>query len=372
MGKLLNKRGFTMVSVGVIVVVTILLISTVVISAVSSISNAKKINFSADIVYIQDEVDNYYIKSGYTAYPTGNSVVVDTTLIASVELYQFNGEDIDPVTSEIILNEINFDIIGIKQRVYGNNESELDKYVVSTTTGKVYYIAGVKATGRTYYTVVPDLNKEYKRKLNLTSNSIVIDDVILELSEIEYTNSPVTVKVRLPEEYSYAGSPPVTASDGKSVSSENTVGGYKEINVNYTGSSRNGNYSIIINYTKNGVGKKVTYMVENFDSTAPEIPSDPAYSVISSKDPSDGKFSAYITFIEPTDNLSGVRMVKYAEENVLQADAKIYFENYGKKVLNNKIKINNYPIYTIYIEDNAGNCKVYNVPIPTNILEELE
>ena len=367
MGRLTNKNGFTMVSVGIIVVVMLLLVSIVTVSAVSSISNAKKINFAADIVYIQDEVDNYYMKSGYTSYPTGNSITVDLTYVdGTIRSNQFVGEDID-VNNKVMMNEIDFDAIGIKQHVYGNNEDELDKYVVSTKTGKVYYIAGIKAGGTTYYTITSDLNKEYKRKSVLKSTEVAIEDVILELSTVDYTNSPVTVKVKLPKEYTYSS---VTASDSKLVASETTVGNYKEMDINYTGDTRDGNYSIVVSYTKNEIVKKVTYVVSNFDNTIPELLATP--TVVSSRNASDGKFSADIVLPEAIDNLSGIKTIKYAEENILLADAKIYFENNGSKVTGNKIEIKKYPVYTIYIEDNASNCAVYSVNIEQNILTEIQ
>lgn len=354
-----------MISVSIMVIVMIILISTVAVSAISSISNAKKINFKADIAYIQDEVDNYYIKSGYLSYPTKASIIIDITTVSPNELYQFTGEIIDE-NNKIIMNEIDFDIIGIKQHVYGNNESEADRYLVSTVTGKVYYIAGVKSSGKTFYTMVPELNKEYKRKAYIKSNEIVIDDVILELSTVEYTNNPVTVKVKLPVEYTYGS---VTASNSKVIAAEVINAEYKERDINYTGASRDGNYSIAVNYTKDGIDKTVRYMVKNFDKTLPTI-SNISQSI--SKNPSDGKVLAYILFDDPKDNLSGIKTVKYAEENVTNIDAKVYFENNGRNVVNNKITIKNYAVYTIYVEDNAGNISIYNVIIEPNILVEIE
>lgn len=364
---LLNKKGFTMVSVAIIVIVTMILISTVAISAVSSLSNAKKINFRADIAYIQDEVDNYYMKSGYTNYPIAGSVTLDLKNVTPKEQYQFVG-DVTDFNVPVIMNEIDYNVLGIKQHVYGNNTKEIDKYVLSTKTGKVYYVAGIKAGIDTFYTIVPTLNKEYKRKVVLKSNQLAIDDVLFEFSTLEYTNSPIKVKVKLPNDTQYTDIT-VTTSDINIIPTViTTVGDYKESDINYTNSVA-GNYSINISYKKNTVLKTVQYMVKNYDAVLPTIPS---ISTISSRNPTDGVVTAFLILSETTDNLSGIKTVKYAEENILLADAKLYFLNNGKTVVDNKIQVKKYPIYTIYVEDNAGNYRVYPVIIEPNILAEIK
>lgn len=132
--------------------------------------------------------------------------------------------------------------------------------------------------------------------------------------------------------------------------------------------TENGNYSVTVHYIKNGLDKKVDYIVNNFDKTPPEIQNITQTGI---KDPASETVNAYISFLEPIDNLSGVKVLKFAKENITEGSAKTYFENSGNIILNNKIKIQNYPIYTIYIEDLAGNYNIYSVNIEENILSEF-
>ncbi len=170
--------------------------------------------------------------------------------------------------------------------------------------------------------------------------------------------------MKLPKEYTLGT---LVTSNSVQVSSVVEVGNYEEINVNTLNLSCN--YSINIPYTKNGTSKVVKYMVNKFDNTAPTII---GTTQISSKDPATEVTTAYISLSGVSDNLSGIKTLKYAEETVALEDAKAYFSNNGIDVIDNKIKIRKYPNYTVYIEDNAGNISVTNISIDVNILAEVE
>ena len=72
----------------------------------------------------------------------------------------------------------------------------------------------------------------------------------------------------------------------------------------------------------------------------------------------------YIKINKASDDLSGIKYIKYETEKIESADAPTYFSSNGVPVQNDIVEI---PAgirnITIYVEDNAGNNVVNNITI---------
>ena len=150
------KRGITAVSSAILVVVITILSSVVVISSYSSIENSKRTVFAIELSNIQENVTRYYEDSLNNEYPTNNSkYTLDLSSVTSSSLDQFSGEL--RINKQVYLYEVDFSLLGITDTAYGNKKTEDDVYVLSKETGKVYYVQGIKANNKTYYTLTEDL-----------------------------------------------------------------------------------------------------------------------------------------------------------------------------------------------------------------------
>lgn len=352
------KKGVSLVSLVIVVIVMIIIVGIVVVSGTDAIRLGNINMFATEILNIQTAVDEYsfeYTQSGEKQYPKGNTIVtLDISTMAQSGKDQFDGETI--TDNKIELYIIDMSKIGITELQYGNNKTDNDIYVVSTVTGKVYYLEGVEYDGVVYYTLNEDLYNiaNIRPSNNITSNDIKKQEVIFTPTTKEYTNEPVEVQIKLPKEATINS---VTATESKVVSDLNNPeiqGINKIITVNSTGEDRIGNYTITINYTYGGVDKEVTYAVTNFDNTSPTLD---ATSTI------EGDLRTIK--ITATDDESGIKEVKYEEVSIEERVADDYFKNSGKQVINGTIIVNNTKTCTIYVVDNAGNSKVIQVPETT-------
>ena len=165
------KRGITAASVAVIVLIILILAGTITVSSYNSVQNAKKLVFAIEIANIQEEVTKYHNDDVINNdYPTNNNLyTLNLSSVQSASIGQFSGETKD-ASNQISLYEVDLSDIGITDTTYGNKKNDRDVYVLSKETGKVYYIGGVKAKNKTYYTLTQDLidikNRNEKTKEN--------------------------------------------------------------------------------------------------------------------------------------------------------------------------------------------------------------
>lgn len=353
----MSKKGMSLVTLTVTLVILILIISTIVVSGISSVESAKKTSFGIEIKNIQEVVDEYRVKTG-EAVPIIKTITLNTSGITSTVITeQFVGETIP--ANKLELNVIDLSKLGIKDIKYGRGETNLDYYAISTTTNKVYYPAGIKAGGKVYYTLTADLNKAIgKNDIAATTKNSVTFTSNTDISK--WTNTAVQVTIKVPEGY--------TVAEG-GITATNDVSIYKEAENNvYTINKDNAitNYTITVSYTDTApepdVSKQAVYKVTKVDAAYPVIATPvQKYNI----DSGTNTATAYITGINVTDDASGVKEVKYIKgtvnSNVVLKD---FFEQYGTNVTDNKIQIEKGATsYTIYAEDNAGNYVVINVAI---------
>lgn len=345
------KKGITLTSLVIVIVIMSILASTVVYFSIDSLKVEEKSRFGIEILNIQNEVDKYFYE--YGVYPVDGEVTFNLSNVKDVDLYQFDGEVKE--NNVIKFGIINLDLIGINKTDFGKNgskgvlknasSSNIDVYAVSETTGRVYYLKGVVFEDNTFYTLDSKLYAgENIQNGNITENDIQEGDVIFSVSDTEYTNKPITVTIKLPLDATITS---ISVTNNKSIGSEVQSGKYKTIAINETSPDKNGNYIISLTYTYNGKSKTVRYDVENFDNTQPYL----TYS--------ETNMGEYISvYFSCSDNTSGVKEVKYETANITDTT---YFSKYGKNITGNTIYIKKGLSYTIFAQDNAGNINLINV-----------
>ncbi len=350
----MKKDGMALVTMAVMLVIIILITGTVVISGLASIESAKKTSFGIEVKKVQEIVDEYISSTGESIPITKTITMGTSSLLAEDITNQFSGETI---TS----NAITFDVIdiyklGIKDTKYGRGENSLDYYCLSPVTGKVFYPAGVKAAGQTFYTLTSDLNKIIgKNDTAATTKRSVI--FTASKATNAWQSTAVVITVKIPDEYT---SVTITATNSVLVSAVNVTGGYKVYTVN-TSNLINA-YTITVNYTDVLTPRSAVYKVSKVDGVAPSIVTPTqVYSI----DNTTNIATAYMTGIDATDALSGIKTVKYVKGTVTASvDLKSFFGEHGMLLVDNKIQIEKGATsYSIYAEDNAGNITVINTTV---------
>ena len=184
----MRKKGITLVSASIMTVIILVLASTVTIAAYKSMENSNKIMFAIEISSIQEEVDKYYKNNSNDENPiTSEMYDIDLTETTPQSIDEFEGEPKND--NKIKLYALDLKQLGINNTKFGIklNENEKDIYLLSLETKKVYYMQGVKANGKTYYTLSEDLIKIKKR------NEKIEETVTPITQDIQITTSDFTV-----------------------------------------------------------------------------------------------------------------------------------------------------------------------------------
>lgn len=335
------KKGITIMALSTIIAVTIILSTVVIISTSSIMESVNKTRFVTELLNIQDAVSSY--KSNNGTYPEVGVIQVNLPGDENPARLQFSKEKQNE--NQVYLYLIDYTLIDIDNKIFGNRKNEKDVYAFSKETGIVYYIQGIKYKGKIYYTVTEEITDISNITLSLNKNEVKKLDLIFIVSNITYTNKPISVDIKFPinaEEINIT-----TTNENISCDTENTiVNGYKFRGVNKT-LKQDGNYYIIVSYSINRISKQVKYEVRNFDNEPPaiDISQMQEYNV-------DG--NTYLTNINVTDNVSGIKQIKYELEEILDEDID-YFYSYGTIFNDTKINIRDKKHCTIYAIDNAGN-----------------
>jgi len=330
------KKGISLIVLVTIIVVMAILSGIVIISTQDSIGIVNINAFAVEIFNVQTEVDKYYYM--YKKYPTTVSYELDITTVQDGSLSQFAKETV--TDNKISFKVIDLSGLGITDTQFGKGKDN-DIYVVSEVTGKVYYVAGVNYENAWYYTLTDNLHTIANMD-NINSivpiKDIKVYDVVFSVSNVDYTNVPVIVELKLPNEATINS---ITVTNEKSISAETVDGEYKIIKINETSTDNKGNYTITVDYTYNGAQKTAEYEVTNFDDTVPTL----------SADESKAKGIRTIE-VHAQDLESGIKTIKYAEFAV---DDVTFFENDGKALNGTQLKLPEDVLYTLYVEDKAGN-----------------
>ena len=310
------KKGISMISLSISLIVILVFTSAVVISSKPIIENSNRTKFVAEILLLEDGIDSYKLKNG--VYPENGVITLNLGNVTSDALVQFDGETIQDDKVQLYL--IDFEKISIEDKEFGNNEDgqNLDVYAFSKQTDRVYYIKGIKYQGNTYYTLTDTLYNN-TRMNNLKYNEIKKGDCIfvrkVDQSIVKanrYVSDIVNVDIYVPKDaenisisyLGYTGNEP----------SSSLVTSDKEGYVKYETLCNNAtNYTIVVEYVKNNVSQKAEYVEDKVDAVAPSI--DLTNRQIVSLT-AEGQTKSYLIVYNILDNESGIKLKKYELGNM--------------------------------------------------------
>lgn len=154
-----DKKGISLIVLGVIIIVMGMLVGMVAISTQGIMKETDAREFASELKQLEYLVKQYKKLNDNADFNFTPHVLTVSTLTAE-QKEQMTEEIASGVTS-ITLYELDFNELDINDTMYGKKEdgNADDVYVVSNTTGKVYYLKGFKWEDKTYYTLTDELNE---------------------------------------------------------------------------------------------------------------------------------------------------------------------------------------------------------------------
>lgn len=148
-----EKRGVTVVTALMMVVVLSILTSTIVLSTKLIMENVYKKEFKTEYYLVKSAVEDYITRnSGIIDF---EEIDIDLSNIPNNYLNQFSGQTI--VENKIEAYVVNLEKVGVDNATYGNKlNGDLDVYAVAKATGEVYYIKGFETNNFIYYKAIED------------------------------------------------------------------------------------------------------------------------------------------------------------------------------------------------------------------------
>lgn len=149
-----NKKGVTVVSVLIIIVVLSVLSSGIILSTKVIMDNTYKKEFKTEYYLVKNAVIDYIMRnSGKVDF---EETEIDLSDISNQYLTQFDGEVKED--NKIKAYVIDLDKIGVSNTTYGNklNEDSNDVYVVTKEKHNVYYKKGFNSNDFVYYKAIED------------------------------------------------------------------------------------------------------------------------------------------------------------------------------------------------------------------------
>lgn len=336
------KRGFSLIALAVIVIITLILATSVVIAATSTINNSKKLAFGTEIKLVQDSIYSYSARND-GQLPISQAIIFDYDSLrdeTSKEQFTKNMETIED--GKIVLYEIDYEKCGISNLKYGNRvNGKNDVYSVSTKTGKVYYNMGLKIGNITYFTI----NDELLNILNLGWEKQANSGVIFEPSTTEWTRNNVDVTIKIPKKYIVVGNIVATDIGGGSYTyykNDDLSSADKEFDIyQLNNQTITRNYTVKVTYKEasNMKEKSVEHSVRNIDITAPTV-----LSAFTTK-----TTNSIMVNASANDSESGISKYYFSKDGIN------YFESESNEfTFENLIENTSYNIY-VKVEDKVGN-----------------
>ncbi len=151
------KSGVSIVALIIVLIVMSMLVGITVMSTNGVIQETNAREFASELKQIEYLVKQSKILNDNEIlnFPARTILVSNLT---SEQNEQMSEEIVNGAT-QIVLYEVDFNTIGANNTIYGKKEDENDVYVVSNTTGKVYYLKGFKWEEKIYYTLTDGLNE---------------------------------------------------------------------------------------------------------------------------------------------------------------------------------------------------------------------
>ena len=368
-----KKYGFSMVALAATVTILLILTTAITIGGVNTSNNAKKIAFATELKTLQEAVDEY-VNENNGSYPIGNSVVVDITSLSTENKQQVNKETDGYNSGKVLLYDIDYEKINVKSLKYGDESNGAnDIYVVSNTSGVVYYAKGLKIGNNTYYT----LNDELTTLLNENADKNLVNTasvIVFQPNTTEWTKDEIEVTVKVPKIFTVSK----IESGGVNIpltSSETLYNNYVV--------KKASNYQINVTYTpKGGSVTTATYEVKKFDNTAPTFTIDKDNQIKNNS--TNSNQIGYVKILNKKDDVSGIKVVKYENDSLYTVDnitngtitkdeVKEHFQKNGKVLTTDIVPIEkNIGKITVYMEDKAGNASISTFDVSSSLIEKSE
>lgn len=148
------KKGISMLTLGLTIIILVIVTSVVVVSSKTVISSTIKKSFAEEMYSIKNLVEDYEFK--HEEYPVKDTVITfDLSSISSENVDQFSEEN--AVNNEIKLYEIDLARVGVDSVNVGNGKTSYDIYAYSLDTNNIYYLKGKKISDKLYYTLTDEL-----------------------------------------------------------------------------------------------------------------------------------------------------------------------------------------------------------------------
>ena len=167
--KIKLKRGISFIALLITILVMMLLTSIVVVGVKNSIDNATIVDFMNDMQKIEEAVANYKLMNGQ--YPIYDNDVGFT----QIEVLANTDADLRAILREEMVKNDDYTVEGknkfftlditkidITQTKRGVKKDEKDIFLISETTGKVYYLKGVSVKNQVYFSITDKAIKTYK------------------------------------------------------------------------------------------------------------------------------------------------------------------------------------------------------------------
>ena len=249
------KKGISLVIMLVTIAVILILTTVTVVTGSNIYNNTKKVKFASEISYVEEIVNTYRLNNNGN-FPSSKMIYIDSSRIKSIDLNeQFNNENISDDDDTLALYKIDFSMLNPHELMYTdiNSDSGDNVYCISPTTGRVYFVQGVKIGRKTYYTLTDDLKKSinYVEDNNVNDGIIFLDD---------YKGN---LKIKIPDEYTDIN---ITSSNGELTVTQDSITEYKIYNVSYTTGSL-----ITVSYKKDNVLKELKYNVSEVSNNKPDF-----------------------------------------------------------------------------------------------------
>lgn len=149
-----NKKGITLLSAVIIIVVLLMFTGTIVVSTDYIIEETNRKEFNREYKIIKSATKDYIVRnSGAIDF---EELSLDLTGISSEDLKQFDGEEIVNNTIEMYI--IDLEKIGVINTTYGikKDGNTEDRYLLSKKTNTVYYQKGFENGDNIYFKPIDD------------------------------------------------------------------------------------------------------------------------------------------------------------------------------------------------------------------------
>lgn len=151
------KKGISILTLVITIIVLIIITTITVVAGTNIINNTIKKSFASEMYSVKNLVEEYEFL--HDEYPIKSEVIeFNISSLSTSDINQFSDENI--VNNKVVLYEIDLSKAGVNSVNYGSGTSTYDIYAYSIDTNKIYYLAGKKIDGITYYTLTDELYDE--------------------------------------------------------------------------------------------------------------------------------------------------------------------------------------------------------------------